>query len=56
MRKHNNYSSDHSYQYSPYISIDLVLKLSKMSEFMLNNEVLQRFQTQIDKINEKIEN
>ena len=27
-----------------------------MSEFILNNEVLQRFQTQIDKINEKIEN
>ena len=26
-----------------------------MSEFMLNSEVLQRFQTQIDKINEKIE-
>ena len=55
-RKNNNTSSDHSYQYSPYISIDLVLKLSKMSEFMLNNGVLQRFQTQIDKINEKIEN
>ena len=27
-----------------------------MSEFMLNSEVLQRFQTQIGKINEKIEN
>ena len=27
-----------------------------MSEFILNSEVLQRFQTQIDKINEKIEN
>ena len=27
-----------------------------MSEFMLNSEVFQRFQTQIDKINEKIEN
>ena len=24
-----------------------------MNEFMLNSEVLQRFQTQIDKINEK---
>ena len=24
-----------------------------MSEFMLNNKVLQRFQTQFDKINEK---
>ena len=54
-KNYTDKSETYSSQYSPYISIDSILKLSEMSHFVLNNQILQGFQTEIDKINSKIE-
>ena len=54
-RNHTDKSETYSSQYYPYISIDSILKLSEMSHFVINNQILHGFQTEIDKINLKIE-
>ena len=54
-KNHTDKSETYSSQYSPYISIDSILKLFKMNNFVLNNQILQGFQTEINKINSKIE-
>ena len=54
-KNYTDKSETYSSQYSPYISIDSILKLSEMSHFVINNQILQGFQTEIDQINSKIE-
>ena len=54
-RNHTDKSETYSSQYYPNISNDSILKLSEMSYFVLNNQILQGFHTEIDKINSKIE-
>ena len=54
-KNYTDKSETYSSQYSPYISIDSILKLSEMSHFVINNQILQGFQTEIIKINSKIE-
>ena len=54
-KNYTDKSETYSSQKTPYISIDSILKLSEMSHFVINNQILQEFQTEIDKINSKIE-
>ena len=54
-KNYTDKSETYSSQYYPYISIDSILKLSEMSHFVINNQILQGFQTEINKINSKIE-
>ena len=41
-RNHTDKSETYSSQYSPYISIDFILKMSEMSHFALNKSNITR--------------
>ena len=47
LSNHTNKSETYSSEYSPYISIDSILKLYEMSHFVLNNQILQGSLTEI---------